>query len=49
MDDAVRRAAALAEPGDAVLLSPACASQDMFVDYADRGEQFARAARAQTA
>ena len=31
MEDAVRRAAALAEPGDAVLLSPACASQDMFV------------------
>jgi UDP-N-acetylmuramoylalanine--D-glutamate ligase len=49
MDDAVRRAAALAEPGDAVLLSPACASQDMFVDYADRGDQFARAARAQAA
>jgi len=49
MEDAVRRAAALAEPGDAVLLSPACASQDMFVDYADRGDQFARAARSQAA
>jgi len=49
MEDAVRRAAALAEPGDAVLLSPACASQDMFVDYADRGDQFARAARRHTA
>jgi UDP-N-acetylmuramoylalanine--D-glutamate ligase len=43
MEDAVRRAAALAAPGDTVLLSPACASQDMFVDYADRGDQFARA------
>jgi hypothetical protein len=29
-----------------VLLSPACASQDMFVDYADRGDQFARASGA---
>jgi len=45
MEEAVRRAGDLAEPGDAVLLSPACASQDMFVDYADRGDQFARAVR----
>ncbi len=45
MDDAVARAAALAQRGDAVLLSPACASQDMFRDYRERGEQFARAAR----
>jgi UDP-N-acetylmuramoylalanine--D-glutamate ligase len=43
MEEAVGRAAALARPGDAVLLSPACASQDMFVDYADRGRRFARA------
>ena len=43
MDDAVRRAYALARPGDAVLLSPACASFDMFKSYADRGQQFARA------
>jgi UDP-N-acetylmuramoylalanine--D-glutamate ligase len=49
MEDAVRRAGELAEPGDAVLLSPACASQDMFVDYADRGERFARAVRSRLA
>lgn len=45
MAEAVKRAAALARRGDTVLLSPACASQDMFRDYRDRGEQFARAAR----
>ncbi len=36
------RAAELAEPGDAVLLSPACSSYDMFSDYEDRGRQFRR-------
>jgi UDP-N-acetylmuramoylalanine--D-glutamate ligase len=45
MEDAVTRAAKLARPGDTVLLSPACASQDMFRDYRERGELFARAVR----
>lgn len=43
MDDAVARAAALARAGDRVLLSPACASFDMFSGFADRGERFVRA------
>src|SRR5262249_8941445 len=38
--DAVERAAALARPSGVVLLAPACASFDMFADYADRGRQF---------
>ncbi|MFH0798905.1 MAG: UDP-N-acetylmuramoyl-L-alanine--D-glutamate ligase [Pseudomonadota bacterium] len=42
MDDAVRQAFSAAQPGDVVLLSPACASFDMFRDYADRGEAFCR-------
>jgi UDP-N-acetylmuramoylalanine--D-glutamate ligase len=45
MDEAVARAAKLARRGDTVLLSPACASQDMFRDYKERGDLFARAAR----
>jgi len=40
MGEAVRRAFALAAPGDVVLLSPACASFDMFRDYEHRGEVF---------
>jgi UDP-N-acetylmuramoylalanine--D-glutamate ligase len=40
MDDAVRRAAALAEEGDVVLLSPACASFDWFDSYEHRGQVF---------
>ncbi|MCB1773035.1 MAG: UDP-N-acetylmuramoyl-L-alanine--D-glutamate ligase [Gammaproteobacteria bacterium] len=42
MRDAVRQAAALAQPGDRVLLSPACASFDMFSGYAERGDVFVR-------
>jgi UDP-N-acetylmuramoylalanine--D-glutamate ligase len=38
--EAVELAARKAEPGDIVLLSPACASFDMFRDYQDRGQQF---------
>jgi UDP-N-acetylmuramoylalanine--D-glutamate ligase len=45
MDDVVRAAAALARPGDTVLLAPACASMDMFRDYAERGDAFADAGR----
>lgn len=45
MDDAVALAAAMARPGDAVLLSPACASFDMFRDYKHRGEVFRAAAQ----
>ena len=45
MDAAVAAAARAAQPGDLVLLSPACASLDMFRDYAERGDAFATAAR----
>jgi UDP-N-acetylmuramoylalanine--D-glutamate ligase len=48
MEDAVRRAHALAPPGGVVLLAPACASFDMFEDYAARGRAFTRAVRALT-
>lgn len=43
MREAVRRAASLASSGDTVLLSPACASFDLFRDYRDRGDQFKEA------
>ncbi|MET9855315.1 UDP-N-acetylmuramoyl-L-alanine--D-glutamate ligase [Streptomyces sp. NPDC006450] len=42
---AVREAARLAEPGDTVLLAPACASMDMFANYSKRGDAFADAVR----
>jgi UDP-N-acetylmuramoylalanine--D-glutamate ligase len=45
LEEAVERAAAYARPGEAVLLSPACASFDMFRDYRHRGEVFAAAVR----
>ncbi|QQM43924.1 UDP-N-acetylmuramoyl-L-alanine--D-glutamate ligase [Streptomyces liliifuscus] len=42
---AVREAARLSEPGDTVLLAPACASMDMFTNYNKRGDAFAEAVR----
>ncbi len=46
MAEAVTAAARLARPGDCVVLAPACASQDMFADYAARGEAFVQAVEA---
>ncbi|WP_325436340.1 UDP-N-acetylmuramoyl-L-alanine--D-glutamate ligase [Pseudomonas nitroreducens] len=43
LEEAVEHAADLALPGDAVLLSPACASLDMFKNYEERGRLFAKA------
>jgi UDP-N-acetylmuramoylalanine--D-glutamate ligase len=43
MDDAVAKARALAQAGDAIVLSPGCASFDMFASAEDRGERFAAA------
>ncbi|OAZ03030.1 UDP-N-acetylmuramoyl-L-alanine--D-glutamate ligase [Flavobacterium succinicans] len=43
MNDAVRMAQRYTEKGDAVLLSPACASFDLFENYEDRGRQFKQA------
>ena len=45
MAQAVAQAASLADPGEVVLLSPACASFDMFRDYAHRGEIFQKAVK----
>ena len=46
MDEAVVAARAYAEPGDAVVLSPGCASFDWYRNYGERGDDFARAVRA---
>lgn len=43
MKDAVKYAQRMAEKGDTVLLSPACASFDLFENYEDRGRQFKQA------
>lgn len=45
MNDAVKMAQRLSEKGDAVLLSPACASFDLFESYEDRGKQFKQAVK----
>jgi len=45
MEEAVRQAHAAAQPGDAVLLSPACASWDMFRNYVHRAEAFIAAVK----
>jgi UDP-N-acetylmuramoylalanine--D-glutamate ligase len=46
IEEATRTAFELAAPGGVVLLAPACASWDMFADYAERGDRFAAEARA---
>ena len=40
IEEAVKECARLAEEGDTVLLSPCCASFDLFTSYEDRGRQF---------
>ena len=44
-DDAVKASASYAKDGDVVLLSPCCASFDLFTCYEDRGEKFKAAVR----
>ncbi|MEU8517499.1 UDP-N-acetylmuramoyl-L-alanine--D-glutamate ligase [Kitasatospora sp. NPDC048722] len=45
MAEVVRTASSLAQPGDTVLLAPACASMDMFTNYGERGDLFAASVR----
>lgn len=45
IEEAVAEAARIARPGETVLLSPACASTDMYSDYTERGRRFAAAAQ----
>ncbi len=40
LDDSIRKTSTVAEVDDIVLLSPACASYDMFVNYEERGKRF---------
>jgi UDP-N-acetylmuramoylalanine--D-glutamate ligase len=47
IEDAVRRAAQIARPGDVVLLAPGCSSHDQFANFEERGRRFRDAARAQ--
>ena len=46
MEEAVFLAKEIAQPGDTVLMAPACASFDMFRDYKDRGDVFRASVRA---
>src|SRR5262249_60540237 len=47
IEDAVERAAAIADPGDVVLLAAGCSSHDQFANFEERGRRFREAARAQ--
>lgn len=49
IEAALDAAAGFAQPGDTVLLAPACASMDLFVSYNQRGEVFAERVRARKA